>query len=336
MTALEVAPKSCTVDEETFSLWKSAVLHERRWLPAIPTRGCAARATGWARARSNELLSPGPPLLRGVLRRVAVPSPALCRRTWPGTVRRRVSHPWWVSACRPSCSRATGTPPSRLCGPAACALSRTVVGVAVLARSARPRPFPSESLYLRGVGSLALPPRRLGCRAACASSPFPLAVAVVARRAHPRPFPSASLWLRGVRSIALPPRRLGDRAACAPSALPPGLAVLARRALPRTPSSAFGLSRGVRVLALSPRRLGEREARARRPPPTAVGVGAAALSHTPPEPPGQVWCKICHIFVELNNLDEHYTGKAHARSKSFAEFEEHRRANGAAAASVPR
>ncbi|OSX70492.1 hypothetical protein BU14_0741s0003 [Porphyra umbilicalis] len=60
------------------------------------------------------------------------------------------------------------------------------------------------------------------------------------------------------------------------------------------------------------------------------------MSHTPPAPPGQVWCRICHIFVGLNNLDEHNSGKAHARSKIFAEFEQHRRANGAAAAPVPR
>ena len=93
MAAREVVPKSCTVDEETFSLLKSAVLHERHWLPAIPTPGCAARATGWARARSNESIGPGPPLVRGVPRRVAVPSPALCRHTSPGTVRRRVPHP---------------------------------------------------------------------------------------------------------------------------------------------------------------------------------------------------------------------------------------------------
>jgi len=60
------------------------------------------------------------------------------------------------------------------------------------------------------------------------------------------------------------------------------------------------------------------------------------MSHTPPAPPGQVWCKIFHILVGLNNLDDHNSGKAHALSKSFAEFEEDRRANGAAAAPVPR
>ena len=60
------------------------------------------------------------------------------------------------------------------------------------------------------------------------------------------------------------------------------------------------------------------------------------MSHTPPAPPRQVWCKICHIFVGLNNLYGHNSGKAHARSKSFSEFEAHRWENGAAAAPVPR
>jgi len=179
----EVVPKSCTVDEETVLSLKSAVLHERRWLPAIPTHGCVVRATGWARPRSNESLGAGPPLVRGVLRRVAVPSPALCGYTWPGTVRGRVPHPWWVSACFPSCSRAPGASPSRLCGPAACPPSRPVLGVAVVARRARSRPFPSASLWSRGVRVLPLPPRRLGGRAACAPSHSPLGVLACARRA---------------------------------------------------------------------------------------------------------------------------------------------------------
>jgi len=154
--------------------------------------------------------------------------------------------------------------------------------------------------------------------------------------ARPWRLPFASVRSRGVPSLAPRPRRCCGRAACAFSPFPFGVAVVARRARPPAPPSASGWSRGVRSLSLPPRRLGVRAARARQPPPTTVGAGAAAMSQTPPAPPGQVWCKICHIFFGLNNLDGHISGKAHARSKRFAEFEEHRRANVAAAAPVPR